>query len=111
MKNLILAFTLFALTLTVGAHPTHPLTKGRSAKEVIKETVVYPQFAIEQGLEGTVWMRLQIDQNGRVEVVKANSTNNDLLRYAVDKVENLNLAEGQYEAGQPFNLKFDFVLL
>lgn len=111
MKQIILALTFFAVISSASAAVAGPDIKGRNAKESIKEAVVYPAFAIEQGLEGIVWLRVKVQSDGRVDVVQASSTSNDLLRYVVDKVESMVLNPEDYAASEPFNLKFDFVLL
>jgi hypothetical protein len=111
MKHFILSLTLFTLIGSAGATVPSPEIKEQQARETIKASISYPAFAIEQSLEGVVWIRVQLLPNGHVEVIKASSSNNDLLRYTVDKIEALVFDTESYQTSEPFNLRFEFVLM
>jgi len=111
MRTFILTIALTLAFGTLSAMVPEPESANVKAKQVVKNAMVYPEFAIEQGIEGVVYMQLQVDDQGRIEVVKANSCCNELLRYAVDKIEGMKVEEGKYEPGKPFNMKFQFILL
>lgn len=107
--------TMFAAMLFLGisaAFATTPdsLSTKMDPMPEIRASIEYPQFASEQGIEGTVYLRLELLENGHVNIIQANCANNELLRYVVDKVETMKFDPEIYKVGEPFNMKFSFTL-
>jgi len=107
------ACLVFALILGIGSAfatvPDSASIKMQPAKE-IKAAIGYPAFAIDQGVEGTVYVRLVILEDGSVNILEAHCSNNDLLRFVVDKVIAMKFDPSEYETGEPFNMRFAFSL-
>ncbi len=84
-KVIILAIATFLVATTVKAN--------YSKSEVIdniKKELNYPHKAIEQGMEGDVYVAFKLDDNGKVIVSQANSADEDLKKIVVEEIESLN---------------------
>lgn len=103
------AMLLMGFSSIFAGNPDGDKTK-MEAREDISLRIDYPEFAIEQDMEGTVYVRLELLENGQVNVIKANSPSNELLRYVVDNLETMHFDPEVYATGEPFNMKFSFVL-
>lgn len=108
--TLLTAMLLIGFSSVFASIPSLDGTKV-DARQEIKVSIDYPDFAIEQGLEGVVYVRLEVLDNGKVNILNASSLSNDLLRYVVDNIEAMYFDPAIYITGQPFNLKFSFLLL
>jgi hypothetical protein len=78
--------------------------------EVVKE-VGYPDFAIEEELEGDVYVSFTVKEDGKINVVEAHSTSTELKDYVTDKLETVKVDIFKTEANEKYNMKFTFNLL
>src|SRR6056297_910818 len=58
-------------------------------KQTVQQEVDYPEFAVEEKLEGTVWVEFTINENGKIQVEKVNSMCVPLKNYVVRKIEGM----------------------
>lgn len=55
----------------------------------IQKNFVYPENAIKQNLQGDVWVAFKVDDEGKIEVFQANSSDNYLKEEVVRAIENM----------------------
>jgi outer membrane biosynthesis protein TonB len=112
MKKLIAVLTIafiFGVGTAMASSPDSLAVKKNSRSEILA-AISYPPFAIELGIEATVYLQVQLLESGEVEVIQAHCSNNEILRYVVDNIRTMNFDPKIYETMVPFNLKFNFNL-
>jgi hypothetical protein len=77
----------------------------------IRSLVTYPQFAIEQKLEGFVLVSFNYNELGLLHVIEANSNSEELKNYVITKLQNLDLCSHARRPGNVYNMRFDFRLI
>ncbi len=76
----------------------------------VRDLVVYPDFAVQLGIEGFVIVSFNYDENGNIRILETNS-NSEMLRYYVtNTLKNLDMCTHAKAAGKIYNLRFDFKL-
>lgn len=80
-------------------------------KQAVKQEVSYPQFAIDQELEGTVWVEFTVDENGKIKVLQINSVCVPLKNYVLEKLEGMDAFELVSGNKDKYQMKFDFHLM
>ena len=111
---LLLLFSLFIATAAFAAEPVPvPASKAvaESVADFIDDEMTYPEFAIEDKLEGEVVVRLIIEDDGTFEVDRANSVNDDLKEHVIAVIEKLEADQFNMYAGQSVLIKLKFDLL
>lgn len=89
------------------------VTEGLNGKSkiCIQKQVPYPDFAMEQKLEGVVAVCLVFDHDGNAIIKESFSSNNELENYVIDKLHHLQFSNCVLQIGKEYNLRFTFQLL
>ncbi|MCD4679002.1 MAG: hypothetical protein K8S00_01315 [Bacteroidales bacterium] len=77
-------------------------------KQIIHDRLIYPEFAKNMSLEGTVRVCCKYDENGFLKVIACNSTNKMLRDYVVSVLEDIRLRYGIVSMEKEYVLKFNF---
>ena len=112
-RNLFLA--LIATVFTVGTIMANepvmsPKEVTTSVAEVIQDEMYYPEFAIEEKFQGRVAVEIQITEEGKFDVIAANSVYDDLKEYASKTIEGIETDEFKAYAGQKMVLYLNYDL-
>ena len=70
----------------------------------------YPQWPINERLEGLVLVSLVFDSNGQLAVSAVNSSNADLANYVIKKLHQVHFNNCAVTVGKEYNLKIVFRL-
>jgi len=76
----------------------------------VRDLVVYPDFAVQLGIEGFVLVSFNYDENGKIKILESNSNSEMLKYYVTNTLKNLDMCTHAKAAGKVYNLKFDFKL-
>ena len=101
IKVLIIAIVAFFATAAVNASNTK--------KEVIskvKNEMTYPEFAINEKLEGDVWVAFRVDDEGKFQVFQANSAEPTLKALVVKEIERITPPEVGAAANELYGTLF-----
>jgi hypothetical protein len=108
MKTKIIALFVVAFLLVGTAVKADSYKKEVINK--VKKEMVYPDIAIQDNLEGDVWVAFRVDDDGKFQVFQANSTDEDLKAIVVDKLESINPPEVGIAPNELYYMKFSFKL-
>jgi hypothetical protein len=76
----------------------------------LTKQVKYPDFALEQKLEGVVAVTLLFNRDGNVEIVDSFGSDPSLELYVHEKLFGLHLSNCMVEMNKPYNARFTFRL-
>jgi len=115
MKTRIATLTMaFALLLTTTAFASEPVPASKalskSVSTFIGDNLEYPEFAIENKMEGDVVLRIIIQEDGTFDVVQANCVYKDLKNQITSDIEKMETDKYVSHAGKQVNLKIKFDL-
>lgn len=115
MKTKRIIIALIASVFTIGTIMANepvmaPKEVSSSVAEIIKKEIYYPEFAIEDKFQGDVVMEIQITESGNLDVIAANSVNQDLKNYATKTIEEIETKNLEDYAGQTVVLKLNYDL-
>lgn len=85
-------------------------TKESRVKEMVSHKIKYPAFASEQKIEGEVYVSFTVKNDGKVNIIRTNSANEELGNYVVEKLQSISFKQTDIEEGKTFNMKFVFEL-
>ena len=77
----------------------------------VRDLVVYPDFAIQLGIEGFVLVSFNYDENGNIKILESNSNSEMLKYYVANTLKNLDMCGHAKAVGKLYNLRFDFKLI
>jgi len=104
MKTLILTTALLILLISnMSANTIEP----EGIKDLIKKEISYPEFALQQKIEGTVLVSFLVSEEGLINVELANASNEDLKNYVIGKLKSLIIKDAD---DNKYNMKFEFKL-
>lgn len=106
---LALAFFLGSSTFANEPVPASSQVK-KEVKQLIQKKLLYPQFAIDNGNEATVYVKLIIDDNGKLTVDCANCACGDMKKYTIKAIEKIKSKDLMAYAGQTMDLKISYDL-
>jgi outer membrane biosynthesis protein TonB len=112
-KNLVIALiaTIFAASSLMANEPAlAPKEISSSVAKIITDEVYYPEFAIDEKFEGKVALEVQITEDGKFDVIAANSVNAELKDYVSQTIENIETTEFKNYSGQKVILNLDYDL-
>lgn len=107
----ILLTALFTGTLFANEPVPVPREISSSVATLIQNEMDYPEFAVEEKLEDVVVLEVKIEDDGSLDVVSVNSIHDDMKKYAVETVENINTNSFAKYAGQTVLVKVKYDLL
>jgi hypothetical protein len=82
-----------------------------SSIRCIRMQMNYPQWPINERLEGIVIVSLVFDSDGNVGISAVNSSNNELANYVTKKLAQVHFNNCMVEVGKEYNIKIVFRLL
>ena len=80
-------------------------------KNTVKQAIEYPEFAIEEDLEGTVWVEFTISEKGKINIEKLNSVCAPLREYVAEKLQGIDASGFVEKSQESYRMYFDFHLL
>jgi hypothetical protein len=84
---------------------------SNSLKKEIQSLISFPEFARQNKTEGFVLVQFEYDSNGRLKVLNANS-NDDLLKsYVIQKLETFQMCKHALGSSMNNTMRFDFRIL
>jgi hypothetical protein len=86
-------------------------SKEVNVKKTISHEISYPAFASEQNIEGDVYVSFNIDQDGKVNILRTNSAIPELKDYVEGKLRKKEFETNNNEVGKTYIMKFTFKLL
>jgi hypothetical protein len=107
---------LLALIISTTAFSSEPVpvpaskAVASSVATLIENNLDYPEFAIEEKFEGDVALELYIEDDGTLDVVKANSVNAEMKEYVIESVENIETNQFAKYSGQTVLVKVSYDL-
>lgn len=107
-------FKLFTLAAILGLMSITSVMAGEDktmVKQAVKQEIQYPDFAIEQDLQGTVWVEFTVDENGKIKVEQINSMCVPLKNYVLNKLEGMDAFELVSGSKEKYQMRFDFHLM
>ena len=116
IQFVIAAFLVLSVSITLAGKPenvpakeTSPFTQMLITQ--IEALVQYPDFARQQNIQGFVLVSFTFDESGALVVDEANSNNEILKNYVVEKLAGLDLCSHAKKTGKYYNMRFNFTLL
>lgn len=79
--------------------------------DCLHRQVKYPDFAIQQQIEGVVAVTMLFNADGNVVITDSFGSNKDLENYVHEQLHRLHLKDCAVKVNKPYNLRFAFRLL
>jgi hypothetical protein len=106
---------LFGLFIAASAFANEPVPASKavshSVAELVKGSLDYPEFAINEKFECCVAVKIIIQDDGSLYVETANSINDDMKNYVIEQIEKISSKDYARYAGQSVLVKVKFDLL
>jgi len=107
MKTKIIAIVaLVVLTITF----TQAKDPQTSLRQTITEQIKFPASAVEQKIEGTVFVEFKVTTDGKIEVVNCNSLQGELQTYIFQQLSTITVIADPEIIGKTYLMRFDFNL-
>ena len=106
---------LFTLAMIIGllsfttAHADEDDTA--MLKQTVKQAIEYPEFAVEENLEGTVWVEFSLTEDGKIKVEQLNSDCIPLKNYVLEELDGMDASKFVDAKKEKYQMHFDFHLL
>lgn len=112
IATIMLLLGLFLASAAFAAEPVPATTAmKKEVKELIKKKLHYPQFAIDSRTEAIVFLSVNVNQDGSLEVDCANCQCCKMKDFVITTVEKIESEELAKYAGQNMLLKVKFYLI
>lgn len=114
MKTRILSFvilSLFCVSFAIGQTGKVNPDPKMQVKQAVASKVVYPEFAVDLGIEGIVYASFNILPDGSIQVVQIESTNKELKDYVSKKLKEIKVNCNEEASTDVYNMKFRFELI
>jgi|DewCreStandDraft_4_1066084.scaffolds.fasta_scaffold93816_1 hypothetical protein len=112
MKTLKFLFGFF-LVVIISASVFAKDNKTQTQKNInylIKKEITYPQFAIENQIEGSVLIQYKVNEDGKIVIEKINYENVILGDYVKEKLSKINIDKSVVNDESSRLIRFDFKL-
>lgn len=80
-------------------------------RKAINDQLSYPKFAQDDQKQDLVMVSFTYSEDGYMEILSINSSDEELNPYIISKLENIRLRDGSVTIGKAYNAKFHFKLL
>lgn len=108
MKTKIIAIAaLIMLTITL-AKAKDPQS---TLRQTITEQIKFPSSAVDQKIEGVVFVEFTVSTDGKIEVINCNSLQGELQTYVYEVLSETKVTPDREIAGKTFLMRFDFKLI
>jgi len=115
MKKLTVLMVVIALGLTTAVSakklPAVAAKLPSDFKQEIAKHLDYPKSAVNDRIEGEVWMKITLNENSIVRIVDLSATNPELGEYVKSELTNLKIENTSFQAGNVYFMKVKFDLL
>jgi hypothetical protein len=105
-KILLAALLSIAVVLMAEAKPVRPKIKKDMEKQI-----KYPQYMINNQIEGVVEVTFSFNSDGQIEIKKVDTDDQLLRDEVVWQLYNLQLDASDYEAGKMYKVQIRFSLI
>lgn len=108
MKTKILtiaAILMLAINISYAKSPQSDL------RQTITEKVKFPSNALEQKIEGTVYVEFKVTPEGKIEVLNCFSLQGELQTYIFQTISGISVSPDPELLGITFVMRFDFNLI
>ncbi|MGE4289808.1 MAG: hypothetical protein AB7E36_14075 [Salinivirgaceae bacterium] len=114
MKKLVLlmAGLMILATSSVSAKrlPTAAAKLPEAFKHKIEKSIDYPKEAVENGLEGDVWLKVCVNEESRVKIIDLSATSPELGEHVKKELGSLYVNNPGCMAGETFYVKIRFTV-
>lgn len=107
---IVAALMVFNFTNADNSNSAEPQKQAQLAKKVTK-AIEMPQFAIDNSIEGDVYVNFSVRSDGSINIIKVNSGQQELKEYVIDELKKMYITPEDGVVDKEFNLKFSFRLL
>jgi hypothetical protein len=98
--------TLFATNIT-----SEPLKSTKALSEKVSQSIAYPEFALNNNTECSVWAVIRGESDGSISVLKCDSQNSPMREYVKNELQKMNFASDELESGKEYVIRVDFALI
>lgn len=117
LNIIIYIIVLLSWAMTATANKTYPETSAVSEKscalvltDQLKDLVKYPEFAMNENIQGFVLVSFNFDEKGQLHIIAANSNDENLKKYVINKLSEVNLCDWTKNPQNVYNMRFVFML-
>jgi len=110
MKKIILTISAAVLLIgsTFATNGGEPKNANKVIQSKISKMIPYPDFALEENLEVSVFAIVSLNENGDITVERISSANQDMKNYVVSELGKIQLEDENVVAGKQYKLRVDF---
>ncbi|MBC8343102.1 MAG: hypothetical protein ISR55_04115 [Bacteroidetes bacterium] len=106
----VLVTLLFGINFAIAMDNTDEI-KDSKVKQAIINEITYPEFAINNKIEGDVFVSFLVNKDGKIRIIRTNSIFNNLESYVIEKMKTMTIKVDDVEIGKTYDMKFSFKLL
>ncbi len=115
MKTRVVTFLMLCLFMSATAFASKPIPASKAVRtsvvELVKKSLIYPEFAIKSQTECCVLVSLIIQDDGSLLVDASNSVSSELKNYVVTTIQKLKEDSLSKYSGQRVLMKVKFDLI
>lgn len=101
---------LFAAVIGIATTSAKTPEQKKDIRSVLKEAVQYPQFALQDGQEGSVDVLFKLADDGKLQIKKVESTDQKLKEYIRTQFANINPEGSQIDKFKTYKITISFRL-
>lgn len=101
----MLAILMLAITMSYAKDPHSTMVN------IIKDKVKFPPIALENRIEGTVFVEFKVNEQGKIEVINCHSLEGELQSYVFLTLSGISITPEAEIIGKSYLMRFDFQLL
>ncbi|MGE5423900.1 MAG: hypothetical protein ACM3N9_00970 [Syntrophothermus sp.] len=113
MKTLNLT-SLFVLVLVavIGISTASAKTpeQKKDVRQILKEAVYYPEFALQEGNQGKVDVAFKVADNGKLDIRKVESVDPKLSKFVKEQLSKIDLKDTQVDKFKTYKVSISFEL-
>ena len=114
MKKTILtiAVVLFGLTFVLAGNiGDDPPVPNKVLQNKISNIIEYPDFALEDKIECSVFAVIKVEENGEISVLRCDSQRCQMRDYVKEELKKIQLIDENVEKGKKYLLRVDFKIM
>ncbi|NOY51533.1 MAG: hypothetical protein GXO88_13345 [Chlorobi bacterium] len=111
IATVMLLLGMFLSTASFASEPIPANSQvSKELREAIRKKLYYPQFAIDSKTECSVYAKIIVNENGRLEVDRANSSCEKMKDFTVKTIEKIKSDDLSSYSGQWMLMKITYDL-
>jgi len=107
MKTII----LFIFTTLIATAGFAKIPNTASIESIKKNTISYPNKAIENQIEGVVYVEFMKNTNNAIEVLSCFSLEGELQSYVFTNLDKMNIVPEGITPGEKYAMRIDFIII